>query len=105
VDEANSEFTVLESMFPRTSPEVYAWPFRVSADGLDHGNDAERVKAQRAILALWKRRIKAHQRRLRFHKLIIDLLTFRQQAVLFLLGLSKKPIAIAVYFLGGKHGQ
>jgi hypothetical protein len=104
VCETNSEFAVLESMFPRTSDGVYAWPFRRGSDVSECAENAERVKAQRAILALWKRRIKAHQRRLRFRKLIIDLLTFRQQAVLFLLGLSKKPIAVAVYFLGGKHG-
>jgi hypothetical protein len=101
--EANSEFAVLESMFPRTSPKVYVWPVRIGANGSECADDAERVKAQRAILALWKRRIKAHQRRLRFRKLIIDLLTFRQQVVSFVLGLSKKPLAIASYFLGGKH--
>jgi hypothetical protein len=100
----NSEFSVLEVMFPRTAEGVYTWPFRRGTDGSDFAEDARVIEAQRAIIAVWKRRIKAHQRRLRFRKLVIDLLAFRQQAILFLLGIALKLIAIPSYLVGRKHG-
>ena len=93
------EFSV-EAMFPRTAEGIYTWPFR---RGTDPAEDARVVEAQRAIIAIWKRRIKAHQRRLRLRKFGINLLAFRQQAILFLLGAGFKLVAIPSYLVRRKH--
>jgi hypothetical protein len=106
VPRANSEFSVLESMFPRTAEGVYIWPVLRSADGSDNAENARLIEAQRTVVAVWKRRIKAHQRRLRFRKFIFDLLAAYLEVRLFLLRSGNLPSAVAFYFFGNKrdHG-